>query len=212
MLDEYNKAPATSSADEMATNKKKIKPGFHGFLFWVAIYTVLQPFCYLLAFFKFLKKMFLDGADYGDRLIFLGVMCFPLFLFSLLLVKLFFEKRKETVNIYLGFISFGIIVHLICGMPTIFFLVLAVYLLASKRVKATFVKGKSDYEKIQEVTMPDELNEQFTKTSADEAATSKKMRLCKFLSVKSIIHEKGPSMVYKQKVEFPLPIFGFATN
>ena len=36
--------------------------------------------------------------------------------------------------------------------------------------------------------------------------------LCKFLSVKSIIHEKGPSMVYKQKVEFPLPIFGFATN
>ena len=37
-------------------------------------------------------------------------------------------------------------------------------------------------------------------------------RLCKFLSVKSIIHEKGPSMVYKQKVEFPLPIFGFATN
>ena len=37
-------------------------------------------------------------------------------------------------------------------------------------------------------------------------------RLCKFLSVKSIIHEKGPSMAYKQKVEFPLPIFGFATN
>ena len=36
--------------------------------------------------------------------------------------------------------------------------------------------------------------------------------LCKFLSVKSIIHEKGPSMAYKQKVEFPLPIFGFATN
>ena len=37
-------------------------------------------------------------------------------------------------------------------------------------------------------------------------------RLCKFLSVKSIIHEKGPSMAYKQKVELPLPIFGFATN
>ena len=40
----------------------------------------------------------------------------------------------------------------------------------------------------------------------------KKIRLCKFLSVKSIIHEKGSSMAYKQKVEFPLPIFGFATN
>ncbi len=52
MPDEGNEKHTAFSADEAAMSKK-LKPGFHGFLLWVAIYTILQPFCYLFAFLSF---------------------------------------------------------------------------------------------------------------------------------------------------------------
>lgn len=103
MPDEGNEKHTASSAEEMATNKKTIKPGFHGFLFWVAGWLLLQPFIFTYDTLNFLTEIpqlnhyELDG--YAVRHYIFFRLCYNIFwlVFLLFLARSFFAKKKRAI-------------------------------------------------------------------------------------------------------------------
>ena len=93
-----------SSADEAATSKKRIKSGFHGFLFWVAGWFLLQPFIFIYDTLNFLAEIpqlnhyELDG--YAVRHYIFFHLCYNILylVFSLFLARNFFAKKKRAIT------------------------------------------------------------------------------------------------------------------
>lgn len=82
-------------------SKKTIKPGFHGFLFWVAGWLLLQPFLFIYDTLNFLAEISqlnyyeLDGYTVRHYIFFR--LCYNILylVFSLFLARSFFCKKEK---------------------------------------------------------------------------------------------------------------------